>query len=549
MKTALKDALRNRMSPELLDALMRIKLHEDTIETFDVNKATSKYLEHHFRCDRAVREPPLSPTSSSTCPSVRSEAQTVAAEEDSDHTYARPAMTDLTAIQKKPNSECIAIISKASGKALTVFDGEVQLFSFKGEENQLWYRADDFIVSNFDGNVLERTNFAGESVKLSQPNYRNDRQKWKMVGTLLNLETSIVSLEENFYLSALGTVTEDGAKVGASKKAKVNTQGWGIERMSDYFATDSGATPMPFDTTRAPTRDQIVIEKQPDDELINIKNIEADSSLTALSDNRIFVMKVLPDEEKSVWFKRRNHIVSYNGKVLQVDDPGKPVHLAFYDQDESKQKWNFQTSNGGNLEIISFYQGLKLDLIRDEWNSELVLVGGLAPNEEEDHNTDVWKTEVRPKTDTLTNGQLIKAKPGQSMFQIQSVMNGRPLTFVGDEVWLRGIDNPEKERWFFEKGRIVSSCGKVLQVSNEDGPVKLALYNANEIKQQWEVRSANDGEEENKVIASAFNDLRLDTDQFVDSLWIDDAQVSANTPEVEDLATQTWWLKPLTSVE
>ena len=542
------------MSSEMLDALMRIKLHEDTVETFDVNKATSKYLEHHFRCDRAVREPRVSPTSFPTCPSLRSEAQIVAEEEDNDHEYARPAMTGLTAIQKKPNSECIAIISKASGKALTIVDDEVVLFTFKGEENQLWYTVDNFIVSNFDGNVLERTRFPGESVKLSAPNYRNDRQKWKLVGRLLNLETLIESLEENFYLSALGTVTEDGAKVGASKKAKVNTQRWGIERMSDYIATDPTATSTPFQTTQtfAPTTGQILIEKRPDDDLFDIKNIWADKSLTALSDNHVFVMEVFPEEEKSIWFKRRNHIVAHNGKVLQVNDPGKPVSLAFYDEEESKQKWDFHTYTGGNLEIISFHQGLKLDLIKDEWNSELILVGGLPPNEDEHYISDVWKIDSRPNTVTtpLRNGQLILPKPGQQEYLILSAMTGKPLSLEEDELWLKDYnEDPKSEKWFFQNSRIVSSYGKVLEVSGENEPVKLALYNANELKQQWVVRRATDGRENDKIIVSAFNDLRLDSDLFGNPLR-DDVKVGANTADDElEVATQTWWLTPLTDYE
>ena len=177
VKTALMTAIRNRMSPELLDALMRIKLHEDTVETFDVNKATSKYLEHHLRCDRnakSITEPiePMETQSPGSCPSATSEGRIIADEEDpteTDHTYAQPA-TPL--VQKKPNSECIAIISKASGKALTVVEEEVVLSTFKGTDNQMWFTIDDFIVSNYDGNVIERTTFT--SVKLSTPNQRND---------------------------------------------------------------------------------------------------------------------------------------------------------------------------------------------------------------------------------------------------------------------------------------------------------------------------------------------------------------------------------------
>ena len=55
--------------------------------------------------------------------------------------------------------------------------------------------------------------------------------------------------------------------------------------------------------------------------------------------------------------------------------------------------------------------------------------------------------------------------------------------------------------------------------------------------------------ENDKIIVSAFNDLRLDSDLFGNPLR-DDVKVGANTADDElEVATQTWWLTPLTDYE
>ena len=62
----LKTEKRNSLSPRLLDALIRIKLHEDTLETFDVNRFTSRYLQTHLRCDGQLHETRDSQTGTSS---------------------------------------------------------------------------------------------------------------------------------------------------------------------------------------------------------------------------------------------------------------------------------------------------------------------------------------------------------------------------------------------------------------------------------------------------------------------------------------------------
>ena len=136
----LKTEKRNSLSPLLLDALMRIKLHEDTIETFDVNRVTSRYLQTHLRCDGQLHQTRDSQAGTSSgldnsgdsgiitidededgdededspdvC-SIESESQRAALSDTAgllnDHLYGRPVVTGP--LDKRNPADCIAIIS------------------------------------------------------------------------------------------------------------------------------------------------------------------------------------------------------------------------------------------------------------------------------------------------------------------------------------------------------------------------------------------------------------------------------------------------------
>ena len=496
------------MSPELLDALMRIKLHEDTPATFDVNKATSRYLEHHLRCDREMNQPPVLPQPSQTCPSVQSEAAIMASGEIHDHTYAPPAIPE---IQKKPSSECIAIISKASGKALTAIGKEVVLSTFKGDENQLWFTWDGFIVSNYDGNVIERNRLAGSSVILSAPNQGNDRQKWDMVGHLHNLETTIESPEGDLQLTVLGVVNENGAKIGASKRAKVTIQLWGIESMNNYLPVTSNE-PLAFSRqSRISPPTEGLIEKLPDERLFQIKNSWASMSLTVLSDNHIYVMNVLPDEGRSKWFKRGSHIVAPNGKVLKNNGPGKPVTLAIYDADDASQKWNFESS--GDTEIMSVSQELKLNLIKDAWNSEVVLVGTRLADQAENPATDLWQIDLL-STATSSSENTRIAKPADA--NLFAIVNGwkdtTALTATANGVRIEPFtNNNPNQLWFSLNSAIISFDGRALQVSENGQRATLVnSYDRSNPKQNWNIRPVGNPYYQRHRIESSYNNLMLD---------------------------------------
>ena len=313
-------------------------------------------------------------------------------------------------LDKRNPSDCIAIISKhtiGKGKALTVNGNEVVLQTFKGSENQQWYIYDEhFIASNSNGKVLQRTLFANEALSLAMFNPREDLQKWKINGHLVHLEYYINSFDQRFSMSNFGV--EDGSIVGFSKKAKVPSQSWTIEKLDGFFPSSSNL-PSTFAvgsdnsnqnqcenilTAEASTNDQRLIMRKPEDELFKIESSWESNCMTALSDEYMFVLEDSPTfADKLKWFKQGNHIVGHNGKVLEATGPNEPVTLNYYDKDEPLQKWIFLDLDDGHgtFEIVSFYENLKLDLIEDAMSSNVVRVGTLPPSDSEYHLTSKWK--------------------------------------------------------------------------------------------------------------------------------------------------------------
>ena len=435
----LKTEKRNSLSPLLLDALMRIKLHEDTIETFDVNRVTSRYLQTHLRCDGQLHQTRDSQAGTSSgldnsgdsgiitidededgdeyedspdvC-SIESESQRAALSDTAgllnDHLYGRPVVTGP--LDKRNPADCIAIISKhtiGKGKALTVNGNEVVLRTFQGDENQLWYiYDDDFIASNSNGKVLQRTLFANEALSLATFNPTETLQKWKINGHLIHLEYKIDSFDERFSMTSFGV--DDGSLVGFSKRANAPSQSWSIEKLAGYFSSSSApALPSAFaahndnsnqnqcgNVLSEEASDQRLIVRKAEDQLFKIESSWENNFMTALTDDYMFVLDDSPTfVDKLKWFKQGNHIVGHNGKVLEANGPNEPVTLNFYDPDEPKQKWIFNSldDGDGNYEIVSFHENLKLDLIEEATRSNVVRVGTLPPSDSRYHLTSKWK--------------------------------------------------------------------------------------------------------------------------------------------------------------
>ena len=376
----LKDESRNRMLGEHLCDMMRINQHDDTIETFDVNRATSKYLERHFRCDRedsdttAQQETAIQNEEVDSCPAPENEGEILGnaliAQIEYEHSYAKLYSPQF---EEKSPHDCIALISKASGKALTVVNNVLSVYTFKGDSNQLWYIYDqDFIVSNLHKKVIQRSPLAGHYVSLAKFNHEESRQRWKITGHLLDLELSIDSLNGNLQLSVLDGVKEDGSRVGASRKARDLSQRWTIEKLSSYFPKpDESAVISP-----------VLLHRKPDENEFVIQNRWEGNGLVAMSDDGLFIKRPESDDEnvKQLWFRRDHFIVAYNGKVLEASELEQPLTLSFMDDNNPKQKWIFQLVDDGQwYHITSFYNGLVLGCIENPTLSNVVQVGMQLP--------------------------------------------------------------------------------------------------------------------------------------------------------------------------
>ena len=135
----LKDEDRNSMRPDHLDGFVRIFTHEDNVDTFDVNKATNAYLKKHLRCDGNAPEFPLPsdlqrfddtgplppiPPREEICHSAMDEARMEVADMES---QMENNGEENVPLPTKAAVECIAIINKDNGKALTSQESFVTL--------------------------------------------------------------------------------------------------------------------------------------------------------------------------------------------------------------------------------------------------------------------------------------------------------------------------------------------------------------------------------------------------------------------------------------
>ena len=240
---------RSLFGSDSLDDALRICHHEDTLDTFDVNRATRKYFDMgHWRCDKEVVAPSAEPT---IPPPIDEDDESCLAIVDENERLPVDAAAGfandhfdyfLPQLHTKPREECYAIISRPSGKALTVYGNEVGLKTLTQPswENQLWYNYGKFIVSNDQLKVLQRgTN--GEPVILAAFDADNQAQEWRLATNFLSLEYEIGSLDLKEKLKAVGgSNVVDGTRVITSRKRNENSQIWSIEK----FSSNVGALPV-----------------------------------------------------------------------------------------------------------------------------------------------------------------------------------------------------------------------------------------------------------------------------------------------------------------
>ena len=518
---AIKSDLRHNLGPAMLDVLMRISIHDDDLDTFDVNKATAKYLRSgHLRCDHDndgtasnppstepvnIANPPME-TDLSECVSVRLEAdmevQAIEDHMDDEHLIDHRHYQQLPIIglmEKKPAGECIAIIKRSSGKALTAFGEDIGLHTFDSRPNQLWYiHNSHVIVSNGYGKVLEKPAMIGQPVKLSLFDNGHDNQKWSIEGDINNQFFNIFA-DDDVQLDTLGTVIEDGTWVGLTRKKE--EKAWSIEKIS---------------------LDLTLIERKPTDELVEIVNLYKGNPLTVGPDGYLYVKQ--PDDQSQMtfkWFKRDNFIVAHNGKVIQAQFPGGPVSLEYMKADELRQQWIFHElgDRRQNYEIRSLQDNLRLDLIEDPSNSDVVKVGVLLPNPDEYYEQDTWTIEVVtgdfPSISTETAPQMIpmhERRTSNEFIKIVNMNQENPLTIGADGFLYVRPSSDQSEmalKWSNDGNFIVAHNGKVLQANDPGGPVSLEDRKSDDLRQQWIIFNLKDGHQ-NYEIRCLHENLRLD---------------------------------------
>ena len=138
---------------------------------------------------------------------------------------------------------------------------------------------------------------------------------------------------------------------------------------------------------------QRLIERLPEDVLLKIQSRWEGHFITALTDDYLFVLDKSPSfAHKMDWFIRDDLIVGHNGKVLMCNGPNQPVTLAFHDEHDPRQKWMFLENGSDNYEMISYHEGLKLDLLEEPLESDVVRVGTRPPKEDDVfHLTTLWR--------------------------------------------------------------------------------------------------------------------------------------------------------------
>ena len=243
----LKSKLRNQMSPELLDIVMRIKMSKETWDTFDATRATEHWTSNNHRvCDhkqntpsqsRPSQRPAQRPTPApivedERCESMRLEARRVNREHD--YLVNHPSSSRL--VDQKPISECFFIFNKKNGKALSAYGNEVVLWTWNSEhmDHQLWFWYGQHLVSRSTQKVLEANPASEQSVSLNYYYPTLPRQKWRKTAWLATLDFEFHSNYHNYKLDVLDKLTEDGSIVGTAKPSNSVTQRWKIEEVRDY---------------------------------------------------------------------------------------------------------------------------------------------------------------------------------------------------------------------------------------------------------------------------------------------------------------------------
>ena len=117
-----------------------------------------------------------------------------------------------------------------------------------------------------------------------------------------------------------------------------------------------------------------------------------------------------------------------------------------------------------------------------------------------DHDHDYLFNRIDPRLLEKTPDEIFISFRNWDGSKVLSIHNGRIVVKA-----FRTNDNSQK--WFMRDKHIVAYSGKVLQVTGENGPIVLAYYDPQEIKQKWRIQRIG---ERRQALISSFNNLRMD---------------------------------------
>ena len=108
-----------------------------------------------------------------------------------------------------------------------------------------------------------------------------------------------------------------------------------------------------------------------------------------------------------------------------------------------------------------------------------------------------------------TRNQLLERLPDELLFTFRNLDAGSKVLSVhnGRVVVKAYRRNDNSQKWFIRNKHIASYDGRVLQVTQENRPLRLANYDPLDTKQKWKIKRLRANKQ---VILSSFNNLRLD---------------------------------------
>ena len=267
----IKPKNRARLGPEMLDALLRIKMHDSTVKTLDVKRLVHHYLLHHRSCDKNTginsglrRLPDGADIDEGNIPMETNQASESSSSNESDSSSSSDASDSSTddesdssssddeseseqeeehgysfnpnrIITKDEDDMEFVIFNDWKGHVLTVVHDKVYTRPYNKLSIQRWFRYEEAIIST-NGKALQM-NGKDKLVSLEPYNPNAPGQKWDLVLHGTSLSHELISVD-GLRLDLIGNLGPLQTTVNVGGKAKANqynhlTQLWKLQYMSN----------------------------------------------------------------------------------------------------------------------------------------------------------------------------------------------------------------------------------------------------------------------------------------------------------------------------